>query len=664
MAEERLKKQLFDGIRNNDLYSIQKALNNGAKIDMTLSHSDKKAADYAIELGKEDAVMLLIANGAKPDMNKYQQMLHYFLDKLAINRLKDIKEALTAIANYVKQKVFRVVFYESCLQDNLLDKLFNILTLYTDSCGADIFSVLAYATKDTDICAFIRPLKYFDKIFFYATCKDFAKEMRIPAILAIVNLSIDEETEIKLVNGNIVEILTLLLTESHTVPFFTSVSEQNESILRALCDLSVGEIALKHFEEAGIVNLLLNTLQSEQSSIKVKESAVKILWNYLFHDSVKLQVQRTTVINILQQVEEKFADYVVSGCLEGALWLLGAPVDIEPYIPLTILAKNLESGASDGLISHSSQFQIWISYHQNDLAIAIKIRSYLKYAGFRAFIDIDRNTNVKNEFNLKSIAKNIDESNIVVVCLSHKYKQSPYCHSQAHFAVQKKKKVIPILLQANYNLHGWLGDLFGSIPILDFSDGNDIDNNMKSLKQEVIRSSGDRDQLYKNYAVSNSSSLNRWDSDSSLPREYSESVITNDVSERSTFMLTPSSSLSTVTAVDDVRLNYTNKLSKLGSVYPNDRSFRVSSATSSARNYIDWNVENVGLWLNSIGLGSYREMFRNQQVCGSSLEQLLRISLDPIHIEYLHRLLESKLGIVKFGDVLKFITELQKLSSR
>lgn len=43
-----------------------------------------------------------------------------------------------------------------------------------------------------------------------------------------------------------------------------------------------------------------------------------------------------------------------------------------------------------------------------------------------------------------------------------------------------------------------------------------------------------------------------------------------------------------------------------------------------------WGVEEVGKWLENIGLGEYREMFAKHEVCGNELLGLTREDLKVI----------------------------------
>lgn len=51
---------------------------------------------------------------------------------------------------------------------------------------------------------------------------------------------------------------------------------------------------------------------------------------------------------------------------------------------------------------------------------------------------------------LDAMADAIENSSIFLMCLTEKYKDSPSCRLECEYAYQRKKKIIPLLFQANY----------------------------------------------------------------------------------------------------------------------------------------------------------------------------------------------------------------------
>ena len=51
---------------------------------------------------------------------------------------------------------------------------------------------------------------------------------------------------------------------------------------------------------------------------------------------------------------------------------------------------------------------------------------------------------------LDAMSEAIEKSTVFLMCLTEKYKDSPSCRLECEYAYQRKKKIIPLLLQANY----------------------------------------------------------------------------------------------------------------------------------------------------------------------------------------------------------------------
>ena len=59
------------------------------------------------------------------------------------------------------------------------------------------------------------------------------------------------------------------------------------------------------------------------------------------------------------------------------------------------------------------------------------------------------------------MAEAVENSAAVLVCMSAKYKDSPYCRMEAGYAYKLNKPLIPIRVQPKYEPDGWLGENFG-----------------------------------------------------------------------------------------------------------------------------------------------------------------------------------------------------------
>lgn len=86
---------------------------------------------------------------------------------------------------------------------------------------------------------------------------------------------------------------------------------------------------------------------------------------------------------------------------------------------------------------------------------------------------------------LEAMAKAVEDSACVVVCVSKRYKESQACRTEAEYAFQQRKKIIPVLMEADYKPTGWLGALMGTRLYFNMSDVRQIPNKMGGLIKEL-----------------------------------------------------------------------------------------------------------------------------------------------------------------------------------
>ncbi|KAL3892368.1 hypothetical protein ACJMK2_004579 [Sinanodonta woodiana] len=124
-----------------------------------------------------------------------------------------------------------------------------------------------------------------------------------------------------------------------------------------------------------------------------------------------------------------------------------------------------------------------ISYnwgHQKEL---IKVRDVLKERGYSVWMDIDEMTGAVTE----AMAKAVEESYIILICMSQKYKDSANCKAEAEYAFNLKKKIIPLKMENAYIPDGWLGFVVGVRPFIDFSGKYPFEAKVLDLLDEIAK---------------------------------------------------------------------------------------------------------------------------------------------------------------------------------
>ncbi len=90
---------------------------------------------------------------------------------------------------------------------------------------------------------------------------------------------------------------------------------------------------------------------------------------------------------------------------------------------------------------------IMISYNTASRVKCLKIKDELEKLNFKIWIDV----NEIHGSSLDSMAQAVEQSQIVLICITEKYRQSVNCQAEAQYAFKLNKPIVPLIMQAGYN---------------------------------------------------------------------------------------------------------------------------------------------------------------------------------------------------------------------
>jgi hypothetical protein len=109
---------------------------------------------------------------------------------------------------------------------------------------------------------------------------------------------------------------------------------------------------------------------------------------------------------------------------------------------------------------------IMISYNTGSRDLCLKIKEKLESLGYKVWIDV----NDIHGSSLDAMAKAVENSFCVLMCVTEKYRQSVNCQAEAQYAFKLNKKIIPIIMQQGYeSVQGWLGIIMGDKIFVNFT---------------------------------------------------------------------------------------------------------------------------------------------------------------------------------------------------
>jgi hypothetical protein len=114
-----------------------------------------------------------------------------------------------------------------------------------------------------------------------------------------------------------------------------------------------------------------------------------------------------------------------------------------------------------------------ISYNWDNQPIIKRIAHSLKDHGFNVWLDLEQMGGSTLEASITShrlpliirkyalfdilflVAKAVEQSELILMCMSQKYKDSPNCRLEGEYCINKKITFVPLMMQQGYSPDGW-----------------------------------------------------------------------------------------------------------------------------------------------------------------------------------------------------------------
>ncbi|CAF1500579.1 unnamed protein product [Rotaria sp. Silwood1] len=124
---------------------------------------------------------------------------------------------------------------------------------------------------------------------------------------------------------------------------------------------------------------------------------------------------------------------------------------------------------------------IIISYNSSSRDICQKIYDRLIEKNYKVWMHLsDMGDDI-----LVSMARAVENSYIVLLCINQQYYTSEYCRLEAEYATEKRIKCIPCLMEKSFQTESWLGSIKGSNFHIDFSSHDNFDRSFDELIRQI-----------------------------------------------------------------------------------------------------------------------------------------------------------------------------------
>ena len=297
----------------------------------------------------------------------------------------------------------------------------------------------------------------------------FAKsDIAIVSPLALLSLAyvVDEESNhLILAAEEILGALTSLLQKAFESERRKFDGFSAKELAEGLSRLAINDTNKRVLGEKGAIQVLVSIIKTSNDNSE-KASAVNALWVLAFDENNKKAItQDKETLDVLRRLQQS-DDPEVQKAAAGALWELEGKT-----------ARNSEMTKATG--NH-----VMISYQWDSQEVLVEVKNRLQASGYRVWMDLEQ----MGGSTLEAMAKAVENASVVLVCVSHQYKESPNCRSEAEYAYQLRKDIIPLMMQQNYKPDGWLGMIVGTKLWIDLRNSFNVEAAIGKLTKEL----GDR----------------------------------------------------------------------------------------------------------------------------------------------------------------------------
>ncbi|KAJ8307350.1 hypothetical protein KUTeg_015434 [Tegillarca granosa] len=290
----------------------------------------------------------------------------------------------------------------------------------------------------------------------------------------------EKDSTILLNHAYLLDLLIEVLSETILSSSHGTWGYSSRTLAETVKKIAKMEKMKKPIVEHGMIPLLIGLTAS--TDIEEQKVSAKTLRTLLFDKDNKEYIvnhPELKVVETLTKFQHSENNVVCRAC-EGALWNLREVLHketkykdvVEPFY------DKHEDPSTD------TAWKVMISYQWDKQPTVKKIRDGVRASGLTVWMDVD---NMEGS-TVQAMAHAVENSEIILICFSDKYKNSDNCRAEAEYAFQLKKKIIPLRMEKGYKPDGWLGFIIGSKLYHDFGGGHTFESRMEGLLKELKNS--------------------------------------------------------------------------------------------------------------------------------------------------------------------------------
>eukprot|EP00041_Stephanoeca_diplocostata_P039050 m.1582816 g.1582816 ORF g.1582816 m.1582816 type:complete len:650 (+) comp25318_c0_seq40:2335-4284(+) len=246
--------------------------------------------------------------------------------------------------------------------------------------------------------------------------------------------------------------------------------------------LSRNEESIAHIIQAGILDIVQSIFDQPASLIKERE--------FLFQYNVRMasELAAAILVNLTLSTDGLTPVRAHTAVLDAAALVLERPDDeisglTKTYASGVLQRTRVSSHGDDAEgVAHRIQssttaapperrgegggtgdkerfaFDVMISYSWANQREVLRIRKALGDRGYRVWIDVEQMAGST----VDAMAAAVETSRVMLYVVSPEYKESVVCRMEANYALELRRQMIPLKMDAAYSPKGWLGIMLGT----------------------------------------------------------------------------------------------------------------------------------------------------------------------------------------------------------
>ena len=299
------------------------------------------------------------------------------------------------------------------------------------------------------------------------TLLNFAKKkvatISAPSLLTLAYLVDENTSHLISADENLLSFIITLLDGAWQLVGRRCYGYSAKELAEGLNHLAINDANKNILGQNGVIPVLISVIKTSNED-EEKASATRALWMLAFDNNNKEKVrQEEGAMDILHQLQQS-ENSEVQKAAAGALWEL----------------EGKTARQSSERIA-STRNHVMISYQWDSQEVLVEVKNRLQASGYRVWMDLEQ----MGGSTLETMAKAVEDSSVILICLSERYKESPNCRSEAEYTYKLGKDIIPLMMQRNYEPDGWLGMLLGTKFWIDFHSKHVVKPGVTKLIKEL-----------------------------------------------------------------------------------------------------------------------------------------------------------------------------------